>query len=257
MKKAIFFDVDGTLYFNKFHRLDPNILQEFDYLKEEGVDIYLLSSRSPFEIVHLPQEFLSYPYAGMILDGGAELYDHHQNLLYASPLEEDDIHKIIDYCQNNNLIWRYSGPDGNYFDSTPADSVRYHWRKLYMNCPFVKKWDGDRACNVIIWTNDVQKQKEIVKLLPEDSIVCYSDCVEIRTKGISKEDTVNRFRKEKGYRHIICVGDGMNDVGMLKTANLGVAVGNAKQAVKDAADLVIGEVSENGVSTWLATRRGR
>lgn len=257
MKNAIFFDIDGTLYFNKFHRLDTGILEEFDQLKKDGFDIYLLSSRAPFEIVHLPQEFLHYPYAGMILDGGAEIYDHDQNLLYASPLEEDDIHKIKDYCQKNDLLWRYSSPNGNYFNSKPDDSVRYHWRKLYMNTPIVKKWEGDQACNVIIWTSDPTKQEEIVKLLPDNSIVCYPSCVEIRTKGISKEDTIRKFRKEKGYRKVICVGDGMNDVEMLKVADLGVAVGNARQVVKDAADLVIGEVSENGVSTWLRSRRGR
>lgn len=257
MKQAMFFDIDGTLYYNKFHQIDDHILEEFDELRKEGIDLYLLSSRSPHEIVHLPGEFLNYPYSGLILEGGAAVYDQNQNLVDAWLIPGDDIKKIKDYCKDNNLIWRYSGPDGNYFDTEPDPYVRFHWRRLYMICPRVKKWKGDDVCNVIVWTNDPKKQEEITRLLPEDSLVRYSDCMEIRAKGVSKEHIVERFRDHYGYRKVTCVGDGMNDLEMIRQADVGVAVRNAHREVKEAADLVIGPVSENGVSEWLRSRRGR
>jgi len=38
---------------------------------------------------------------------------------------------------------------------------------------------------------------------------------------------------------VVAVGDSMNDIEMLQTAGLGVAVGNAREEVKNSADLVM------------------
>ena len=42
-------------------------------------------------------------------------------------------------------------------------------------------------------------------------------------------------------------GDGGNDIGMLRHAGVGVAMGNAKDDVKAAADYVTDSVDENGI----------
>ena len=49
----------------------------------------------------------------------------------------------------------------------------------------------------------------------------------------------------------IAFGDGENDIPMLEIAGIGVAMGNAKQLVKDSADYVTLSVHEDGVSAAL------
>ena len=46
-------------------------------------------------------------------------------------------------------------------------------------------------------------------------------------------------------------GDGGNDVGMLAHVGLGVAMGNASDAVKQYADYVTADVDEDGVARAL------
>ena len=46
---------------------------------------------------------------------------------------------------------------------------------------------------------------------------------------------------------VIACGDGLNDLSMIKYAGLGVAMGNAQQAVKDAADIVTLTNDEDGI----------
>ncbi len=46
---------------------------------------------------------------------------------------------------------------------------------------------------------------------------------------------------------VIAVGDEMNDVGMIETAGLGVAVANAKPRVKEAADYITASNDEDGI----------
>ena len=47
---------------------------------------------------------------------------------------------------------------------------------------------------------------------------------------------------------MIAVGDSYNDLTMIKAAGLGVAMGNAVDAVKDAADMITVSNEENGVA---------
>ena len=47
---------------------------------------------------------------------------------------------------------------------------------------------------------------------------------------------------------MIAVGDGLNDLGMLKYVGCGVAMGNAIPEVKEVADEVIGSNAENGLA---------
>ncbi|MBF0579492.1 HAD family phosphatase [Erysipelotrichaceae bacterium RD49] len=255
MKEAYFFDIDGTLYDNQYHEIDPNLVKEFDYLRENGADLYLMSSRSPFEMVHLPDEFIDYPYRGIVLEGGAAIYGHDQNLVDAWLIPGADIKKIRNYCRDHDLLWRYSGPDGNYFNRKEDLATRTHWRKLYLTVPKVKEWKGDDVCNILIWTKDDHQKQELETLLADNSVVIYPDCIEVRAKGVSKENMVRQLKKKFGYRKVYCVGDGPNDVNMLFEADCGVAMKNACQEAKAAADQVIGAVGEAGVTNWLKNRR--
>lgn len=47
---------------------------------------------------------------------------------------------------------------------------------------------------------------------------------------------------------VIAFGDNFNDLSMLKSAGLGVAMGNAVDEVKACADLVIGNNAEAGIA---------
>ena len=52
----------------------------------------------------------------------------------------------------------------------------------------------------------------------------------------------------------IAFGDGGNDVDMLLAAGIGVAMGNASDKVKAAADEVCGSVEEDGVYHYLKNK---
>ncbi len=47
--------------------------------------------------------------------------------------------------------------------------------------------------------------------------------------------------------HVICCGDGFNDISMIRYAGLGVAMANAQDAVKEAADYITASNDEDGI----------
>ena len=64
-------------------------------------------------------------------------------------------------------------------------------------------------------------------------------------KGVAVEKLVKYLELDRS--RVICAGDSYNDLPMLRYAGLGVAMGNAQQAVKDVADYVTASNDEDGV----------
>lgn len=81
------------------------------------------------------------------------------------------------------------------------------------------------------------------------------NALEFSPKGVSKGAALRHLCEHLGIGlHEVCaVGDNGNDVEMLRIAGLGAAMGNAIDAAKQAADLVIGRNDEDGVAQFLET----
>lgn len=77
--------------------------------------------------------------------------------------------------------------------------------------------------------------------------------IEVMPLNVDKASSLEAFIPMLGIdrRDVICCGDGFNDVSMIKWAGLGVAMANARQIVKDAADYVTLSCDEDGVALLI------
>lgn len=73
--------------------------------------------------------------------------------------------------------------------------------------------------------------------------------IEVMACGINKADAIAGLleRLELQREDVIACGDGLNDLSMIRYAGLGVAMGNAQQEVKRAADIVTLTNDEDGL----------
>jgi HAD superfamily hydrolase (TIGR01484 family) len=74
--------------------------------------------------------------------------------------------------------------------------------------------------------------------------------LEMNTLGISKASGLMDICGLMGIEmsEVIAMGDSLNDLAMIRTAGLGVAMGNAQDEVKQAADIVTASNVEDGVA---------
>jgi 5-amino-6-(5-phospho-D-ribitylamino)uracil phosphatase len=74
--------------------------------------------------------------------------------------------------------------------------------------------------------------------------------IEINPAGVSKATALLEVCRMLGYdmSEVVAVGDSMNDIAAIKASGLGVAMGNAQDEVKAAADAVTGTNQEHGVA---------
>ncbi len=77
-----------------------------------------------------------------------------------------------------------------------------------------------------------------------------ADYLEIVPEGVGKGPALERVARKLGLRpeEIMAIGDAENDVDMLRYAGTGVAMGQAPDLVKQAADFVTATVSEEGAA---------
>lgn len=67
----------------------------------------------------------------------------------------------------------------------------------------------------------------------------------------TKANAVMTLKEKVGADRVVCFGDNINDLPMMKVADLAVAVENALPEVKEAADIVIGPNTEDSVAKFI------
>lgn len=75
--------------------------------------------------------------------------------------------------------------------------------------------------------------------------------LEIFAPCVSKAEGILNLKKRLGADRLVAFGDNLNDIPMLKVADVAVAVGNALPEVKEIADIVIGTNTENSVAKFI------
>lgn len=88
--------------------------------------------------------------------------------------------------------------------------------------------------------------------VPECELVRWSDGLsfDLTRKGISKVAGIDAVLKHYGLsvEEAAAIGDGWNDIGMLRHCSLGIAMGNAKPECKEAADYICRPILEDGIT---------
>ena len=98
-------------------------------------------------------------------------------------------------------------------------------------------------------------QQRIAEMLPETLTVVQTAAfyLEVIPKVINKGQGIRDICKVLGITpaEVISFGDAANDIPMLQEAGVGVAMGNASEAVKQAADMVTRSNNEDGIAAAL------
>ncbi|MEO2096506.1 MAG: HAD family hydrolase, partial [Brachybacterium sp.] len=109
------------------------------------------------------------------------------------------------------------------------------------------------AVRVVVHVPDLSPQ-EFSKVIAESGVhgveysIGWTAWLDMAAPGISKASALEVIRDRLGIerRATVAVGDGFNDTEMLTWAEVGVAMGQAPQGVKDVADVVTESIYEDG-----------
>lgn len=250
-KKAIFFDVDGTLVSFKTHTISPATINALHALREKGYLLFLSTGRHAAMLGDVRAIF---PFDGYITMSGQYCYagdtvlrkltlGAEGNRQFVQLAERENIACIV--LEGTDIYMNHATPQIDYFleeSNLPAPPTRDFStildREIYQVITFVPPEDEERVKALLPDVDTTRWHPHFFDIMPKNGGKHHGVAAVCQHFGIDVADT-------------IAFGDGGNDLTMLQYVACGVAMGSASQEVQEAADLVTGTVDEDGVVSAL------
>ncbi|NLO71695.1 MAG: Cof-type HAD-IIB family hydrolase [Porphyromonadaceae bacterium] len=251
MIKAVFFDVDGTLVSFKTHRIPASSKKAIWKLREKGVKVFLATGR---HILSIP-DMEGLVFDGYITINGSLCLLGDRNPIFKQCVSEKDIRTIIKMQETNPFPCLVMDDNGLFINFKNEIVEEVLKMKLFPGLeirPFEESLNNNIYQIVSFLT--VEQEKEVLPYIPDcESLRWHPAFTDFVPKGSSKAVGIDKLIENFGIKleETMAIGDGGNDIPMLKHAGIGVVMGNAADDVKAVADYVTDSVDEDGVYNAL------
>lgn len=101
MIKAIFFDIDGTLYSHKTYQVPKSALKALEQLQKQGILLFTSTGRHMLMIEYLLGSQI--PFDGHISLTGQICLDREKQIFYRNPICREDTEKIIKFFNKKTV----------------------------------------------------------------------------------------------------------------------------------------------------------
>lgn len=257
--KLLVLDLDGTLTDNR-KQITEHTLRTLIDAQERGLKIVLASGRPTYGIVPIAEKLRLKEYGGYILSyNGGEIIDWQTGKLMYEHVLDPEVLPYLYQCARDYGFAIVTYKDKYVLTERPDDE--YVQKEAILNVMETKKVDNfleaiDFPVAKCLIVGEPERlatlEKEMYEHLKERMGVFRSEpyFLELVPKGIDKAQSLAVLLKEIGMKReeMIAVGDGFNDLSMIKFAGLGVAMANAQEVVRQGADYITLSNEEDGVA---------
>lgn len=231
--KLIALDMDGTLLNNEE--------KVSDYTKE----VIAKALAKDVAVVLSTGRWIDscYPYAEdlnlntyLVTCNGGQIFDKDKQLLeeYLLPQKKmEEMYHIVDKYEAST--WIVSTKD-IFYDSRPEDFYAHDWLKY--GCSVADEATIEKVVKDLSYIDGL----ELTNSLPTN--------VEVNPEGVNKAKGLELVCDKLGItmENVLSCGDSLNDIKMIQASGIGVAMGNAQDAIKYAADYVTDTNENDGVA---------
>jgi len=254
--KAVAFDMDGTLLTDA-KEVSPRTRKCFEALEDKGISLILSTGRS-FEALEPYKKDLNLNHP-VICYNGAQILSRNGGIIQNHLLQDDISRYIIDFARKEGVHIQIYSEGELYFEKRTPEAEFYeshicikgHCINFDNLDPFLitkimylgdhEYLDGLRSAIKDVWG--------------EQLTVMFSNPIflEFMNGKVSKGQALLEAAEYLciGIDNIMAFGDGENDRSMIETAGIGVAMENATDEVKAAADSITLSNNDDGVAEFL------
>ena len=248
--KAIFFDVDGTLLSHKLDDVPESTRRAIMQLRARGVKTLVATGRHMTEFSLLPVNDI--PFDGYLTLNGNLLLDANRRAYAGTPIDRGEMEVLAHIFQAKRIPFVLIGENGRYINYVNDTVVRTQ-EETKGTVPELGSYGGEKVYQILAFVPEHQK-KLLDDLLDECAITSWNDTgIDIISREGGKTAGIQKYLDDQGIdrSETMAFGDGENDMDMLRFAGIGVAMGNASDAVKAAADYVTDTVDNDGIEKAL------
>ncbi len=264
MKTLYVADLDGTLL-GSSGELSDFSRATINSLIAHGLDFTINTSRTPKSAEHILSKLeLKLP---AIMMNGSAFFDCNKNSITDfSPISSPNARKVCgEIVKLGGEPFLFSFKEGNIdVIYSRADSplaakfmaARWKYYRSFKKVDYISP-SGDTLYIISVGDRaSLLRQKAKVDIITGISSSlfiseeggCY---LEIYSSLSGKWNGTLNFMKKYGFQKCVCFGDNLNDIEMLKNADLGICVANGYEEAKRAADLTIESADNDSVAKYL------
>lgn len=253
-RKAIFFDIDGTIWDEKF-QIPDSTKEAFRILKEKGHLSFICSGRTRSYIQD--DRLFELGFDGIVAGCGTYI-EKDKEVLFYKKLEPDLLKYTLGILKDIDFPVILEGKEYLYVDmegfaddpflKVLQESISDHLLPIRGNedCLEVSK--------LSLNTRGRDCHRELEVLADEFDVICHGmDFAELVPKNFSKATGIACACEKLGIAHedTYAFGDSMNDYDMIHYVKNGIVMGNGLEEVKAIADYVTSELHQDGIYNGL------
>ncbi|MBQ7476749.1 MAG: HAD family phosphatase [Selenomonadaceae bacterium] len=259
--KLLAFDMDSTLLTSD-KKISPASIAKLEELHRRGVHVVVSTGRGISEISDYRKYFQSVTYGIMV--SGAVIFDFiHDKPISLHPIEENLLIETINVgIAENAMVHLLTLKDSIANENDVHHMADFHmeiyqkmFEKIFTPCNDFKNFVSENPKNIFkvnIYHRSIESRNRTIDRLKNLNLqLTYAERtnLEATPKNISKGSGLVELCKflNIGVDECVAIGDGYNDEEILKTAGVGVAMGNASEEIKKIADFVTDDNDHEGV----------
>lgn len=251
--KALFFDIDGTLVSFATHRMPRSAAEAVAAARARGIRTFIATGRMPSQVAVVG----GLAFDGYITCNGGCCFDGAWNVLSRTPLPGEDIRRLLAWLDaGHELTVTYMYEDRMTVNRND-EKVLALMRQCGVETPVLRDpYDAlhEPVYQASIFVGPDEERRLMRELFP----ACVSSrwhpaFADINSRGCDKRTGMDTLLAHYGIplAATMAFGDGGNDIPMLRHAAVGVAMGEAAEAVRAAADHVAPAVDDDGIARTL------
>lgn len=265
-------DLDGTLL-DANSKLSPTTVALLNEAIEGGVMFSIATARTPSTVAGLMREVNTrLPF--IVMTGSAMWNPSTQLYSDVVHMEPDTARKVMEQFKEHHL------PTFIYALSQDVIDI-YHFKPLTQTEKvFISQRDDirykrfhipedgtstlpDPLCDVVLFYSmqpsrrteatyrDICKIEGTNPIYYHDNYGPYMGILEVFSSNASKANALRKLKEQTGAERVVVFGDNINDIPMMREADVAVAVDNAVADVKEIADIIIGTNTTDSVARFI------
>lgn len=258
--KALALDIDGTLL-NTKKEVTPEVLKQIKRLQAAKIPVIIASGRPEEGISHVAQAINMHALGGYILsfNGGKITEFKSKEIVYSKTIPIEYNAEVIDYAINipQSAILTYE--NGKIITENPENKyaeIETHVVRMPLGkVDSLKERVVFPVNKFLITGNPEILQREVANMAEHfkgrlNIFQSEPYFIEVVPLGIDKAQSLDYLLNTLGFsgEELVACGDGRNDVTMIEYAGMGVAMANACEAVKRAANYITTSCDNDGVA---------
>jgi Cof subfamily protein (haloacid dehalogenase superfamily) len=247
--KMLALDLDGTVLSHD-EVITPEVKQAIANAKATGIKIAIATGRN-FSLMKEYLLELDLTDCYHVVCNGAAIMKYDGTCLEKHLIDDALAHSVAQKLVDLNIPFAMFDEMNSYCEA------KNHHLEIYDHCTIVPNWHNmGNACKFVAGPANVDIIHEALDHLPLSLAyslfqgVAYS---EIWPANLHKGTAIETIAKLYGIdiSEVLAIGDSGNDIAMLKYVGFGIAMGDASDAVKQAANAVTASQADNGVAVAI------